>query len=200
MSGSSIKRRWGIVAIVASAVVLGVAGTAEPDGWVAVLRAEIAPAADTPTSYGIPLSLESLPAFIGWWTTRVPVAEADSRYAEALSALVAPCCDDNAALRCCCETEEGQACNLIRSGKGLAAHLIVDLGYTADQVREAVLQWFQFVRWDYYVATEIAAQGRDPQDYGLTTHGSCYRGLCNTPISQGGCGGMQALIEPAIED
>jgi hypothetical protein len=162
------------------------------------LTAEIIPAEGTETFYGIPLSLSSLPQFVDWWTTLVPQVEGDSRYIEALSALVAPCCDDNLAFRCCCETEEGQACNIIRSGKGLAAHLILDLDSSTDDVRDSVLQWFRFARSDYYLAAGLLAQGIDPATYGLTIEGSCYRSLCNTPISQGGCGGMTTLIEPAI--
>ena len=164
------------------------------------IRAEIIPVEGAETPYGIPFSLQSLPQFVDWWYTIRPEAEQDPRYAEALNALVAPCCDDNPAFKCCCENDEGQACNIIRSGKGLASHLILELDYGVDQVREHVLQWFRFARWDYYVAAEMEARGVDPAVYGLTTEGSCYRGLCNTPISEGGCGGMRELIEPAIEE
>ena len=162
------------------------------------IRAELIPVEGTETTYGIPLSLASQPQFIAWWTTLVPQASSDGRYVDALSALVAPCCDDNPAIKCCCETQPGQACNLIRSAKGLAAHLVMDLGYDADHVRSSVLQWLEFARPDYYVAAELAARGQNPALYGLTTKGSCYRGLCDTPISQGGCGGMYDLVEPAI--
>ena len=48
------------------------------------------------------------------------------------------------------------------------------------------------------MAAELAARGLDPASYGLTTQGSCYRGLCGDPISQGGCGGMNELVEPTI--
>jgi hypothetical protein len=147
--------------------------------------------------YGLPLSLDSLPQFVDWWYTLVPSIEADARYYDALSALVAPCCDDNTAFRCCCETN-GQACNIIRSGKGLAAHLIQDLNFETEQIQTSVYEWFRFARPDYYLAVELDARGIGPEDYGLTTHGSCYRQMCDTPISQGGCGGMGELIEPAI--
>lgn len=177
---------------------VGILVAGAEDNLLGTITSEIIPASGTPTEYGIPLSLQSLPLFVGWWYSLVPVADADPRYAEALSALVAPCCDDNTAFHCCCETEEGQACNIIRSGKGLAAHLILNLDFTTDQVREGVLQWFRFARWDYYVAAEMVARGIDPTAYGLTTEGSCYRGLCSTPVSQGGCGGMQELVEPSI--
>jgi hypothetical protein len=168
------------------------------DGKLEELRAELIPAAGTETTYGIPLSLHSLPQFIAWWSTLVPLVEEDPRYVDALSSLVAPCCDDNAAFRCCCE-QGGQSCNIIRSGKGLAAHLIHDLDFDTDAVRAGVLEWFRFARPDYYLAAELEARGLNPEVYGLTTYGSCYRGMCSVPISQGGCGGMGELIEPAIE-
>jgi hypothetical protein len=163
------------------------------------IRAELIPLEGTETAYGIPLSLRSLPQFVEWWYAIVPLIKNDPRYVDALTPLVAPCCDDNPAVKCCCETEEGQACNLIRGGKGLAAHLILDLGFDAEQVRVSVLEWFRFARPDYYLATELEARGISPLPYGLTTEGSCYRGLCNTATSEGGCGGMVELIEPAIE-
>ncbi|MBU1050738.1 hypothetical protein KKG90_12020 [Candidatus Bipolaricaulota bacterium] len=163
------------------------------------IRAEIIPIENTATDYGIPLSLNSLPQFVGWWYSLVPLAEDDARYIDGLSALVAPCCDDNPAYKCCCENDEGQACNIIRSGKGLAAHLIYDLNYDTEQVTASVLEWLTFARPDYYLAAELANRRINPALYGLTTQGSCYRGLCDTPISQGGCGGMNELIEPAIE-
>jgi hypothetical protein len=162
------------------------------------LRAEIIPAEGTETAYGIPLSLTSLPQFVEWWYTLRPAVELDARYFESLNGLVAPCCDDNQAYKCCCETN-GSACNIIRSAKGLASHLIHDLDYTADQVSASVMQWLQFARPDYYMADELRNRQMSPLYYGLTAQGSCYRGLCETPISQGGCGGMGELIEPAIE-
>ena len=116
-----------------------------------------------------------------------------------LSALVAPCCDDNLAVKCCCENDAGQACNIIRRGKGLAAYLIHDLDYTTEQVTASVLEWFRFARSDYYLTAEMESRQISPRTYGLTTQGSCYRSMCDTPISEGGCSGMKKLIEPAIE-
>ena len=195
--------RWilgGIIAALALALVslIVIAQEAEDDPLLAI-RWEVIPEEGTETPYGIALSFASLPQFVEWWYTLVPSVEDDARYIDALSGLVAPCCDDNLAFRCCCENDEGQACNLIRSGKGLAAHLIADLDYDEEEVRESVLTWFRFARWDYYVAAEMEAREIDPGFYGLTTEGSCYRGLCTTPISAGGCGGMVELIEPANE-
>jgi hypothetical protein len=189
----------GVAAVVAiAALAVGLSLAAGPSGAADEIRAELIPSQGTETAYGIPLSLASLPEFIGWWTTLVPLAQDRPEVADALKSLVAPCCDDNTAFHCCCETQPGQACNLIRSAKGLAAHLALELGYTTDQVRQSVLQWLKFARPDCYVAAELAARGLDPASYGLTTQGSCYRGLCGDPISQGGCGGMNELVEPMI--
>ena len=191
----------GMIAVVAAAALaVGLSLAASPSGAADEIRAELIPLQGTETAYGIPLSLASLPQFIGWWTTLVPLAQDRPEYADALKSLVAPCCDDNTAFHCCCETQPGQACNLIRSAKGLAAHLVLELGYTTDQVRQSILQWLEFARPDYYVAAELATRGLDPASYGLTTQGSCYRGLCGDPISQGGCGGMNAsaIVEPTI--
>ncbi len=162
------------------------------------IRAELIPEGGTETAYGMRLELGLLPQFVGWWYTLVPDAEHDPRYVEALSGLVAPCCDDNPAYKCCCE-RDGGACNIIRSGKGLAAHLILDLDYAADTIQASVLQWLRFARADYYMAAALQERGYAPAQYGLTTTGSCYRGLCETPISAGGCGGMNDLIEPLLE-
>lgn len=193
--------RWivGIaVAVLAVALVIGV-GQEGDEELLDELRAELIPLDGAETAYGIPLSLESLPQFVAWWYEIVPAVEADPRYVDALSALVAPCCDDNLAVKCCCETDEGQACNLIRSGKGLAAYLILEHDFDTDGVRESVLEWFRFVRPDYYLSVALETRGGSPVAHGLTTEGSCYRGMCNVPISRGGCGGMTTLNEPAIE-
>jgi len=188
------------LAVAALAVVVWFGIAQEPDeALLDEIRVDLIPVEGAETAYGIPLSLHSLPQFVDWWYTMVPLIENDPRYVDALTSLVAPCCDDNPAVRCCCESDEGQACNIIRSGKGLAAHLIVDLGFGTEQVSASVLEWFRFARPDYYLAAEFEARGISPIPYGLTTEGSCYRGLCNAPISAGGCGGMVELIEPAIE-
>lgn len=187
---------WG-VAVLAIVAVLGIAqGTDEE--LLAEIRAEIVPEEGAETTYGVSLSLDSLPQFVEWWYTLVPSVEADVRYIDALNALVAPCCDDNLAYRCCCEDGEGQACNIIRSAKGLAAHLILAHDFDADAIRGSVFEWLRFTRSDYYLAAELEARGVSPIPYALTTEGSCYRGMCDVPISQGGCGGMKELIEPAI--
>jgi len=191
--------RGGAVALgLVVAVVLSVLALGQGDDLLAEIRAELVPEAGTETSYGMPLSVESLSQLVDWWYTLVPAVEDQPAYVDGLRQLVAPCCDDNTAFKCCCEQGDN-ACNLIRSGKGLAAYLILELDYQAEAVAASVLEWFRFVRPDYYVAAELAARGLDPQLYGLTTHGSCYRGLCDVAISEGGCGGMLELFEPAID-
>jgi len=190
----------GIAAAVAAAAALavGLSLAAGPSETADEIRAGLIPSQGVETAYGTPLSLAPLPQFVGWWTTLVPPAQDRPEYAYALKSPVAPCCDDNMAFHCCCETQPGQVCNLIRGVQGLAAHVVLDLGFTKDQIRESTLQWLEFARPDYYVATELATRGLDPVNYGLTTQGSCYRGLCGDPISQGGCGGMNELVEPTI--
>jgi len=196
-AGSSTRRRLGI--IICAATLVAAFAVAEAQDWdlLAEIEARLIPEEGTETAYGIPLSLDSLPQFIEWSNTLVPAAVAESRFVDALTGLVAPCCDDNTAFRCCCESG-GQSCNIIRSGKGLAAYLLLEKGYDTEQVAESVLQWFHFARPDYYLATELLALRKSPIPYGLTAKGSCYRGMCDTPISEGGCGGMKELIEPAI--
>ena len=155
-----------IVLAIATSTIAWLAMVAgETDDLVSEIETELIPGEGTETAYGIPLSLESLPLFVEWWYTRVPLAEADPRYEEALSRLVAPCCDDNTAFRCCCESD-GKACNIIRSGKGLAAYLILELDFDAEAIAESVLEWFRFARPDYYIAAELVARGIDPGAYG----------------------------------
>lgn len=162
------------------------------------IYAEVIPAPGTDTSYGIPLAWANLPQFLDWFYTITLTPAERQVFEDALSQLVAPCCDDNTMVRCCCE-KGGRGCNLVRSGKGLAAYLVHDKGFAATEVRAAVLQWLKFVRPDYYVARALQERGISPAAYDLTTHGSCYRGLCEVAISQGGCGGMSVLIEPEAQ-
>ena len=85
---------------------------------------------------------------------------------EALSSLPAPCCDNYSALSCCCP------CNLARSIWGLSHYLIREHDYTAEPLRDAVMEWLLFVN----------PQGHSGQ--------SCYVGKCNTQFAFDGCGGM----------
>ncbi len=162
------------------------------------IYARAIPAAGTETAYGIPLSLANLPQFIAWRDTIVLNTAQAQTFHDALVGIPAPCCDDETAFQCCCE-KSGQRCNIVTSAKGLAAYLIQTKNYSSEEPQAAVVQWLTFARPDYYMAKALGAEGIDPSVYNLTAQGSCYRGLCETPISQGGCGGMGKLIEPAIE-
>jgi len=165
------------------------------------LYTEIVPTAGTETGYGIPLALENAPQFAAWYYEIRLSPEELEVIQEALAPLVAPCCDDNPLLRCCCE-RKGKICNLVRSARGLAAWLVQEKGFTADEVRDAVLAWLRFAHGDYYVAKTLADQDIPPTSYGLTTYGACYRKLCEVPLSLGGCGGMglEALASPLEEE
>ncbi len=75
---------------------------------------------------------------------------------------------------------------------------MLDLGYSAEKAAESVLEWLTFARPDDYIAAALAERGLVAAQFGLTTKGSCYRGLCGAPISHGGDGGMDELIEPSL--
>ncbi len=85
---------------------------------------------------------------------------------QALSALPAPCCNDNSALTCCCP------CNSARAWWGLTAHLIADRGYDAEQVKEKVAEWFEFINPDGWSGD------------------ACYTRGCMKAFANNGCGGM----------
>lgn len=88
-------------------------------------------------------------------------------YSEALEGLPAPCCHDNTALTCCCP------CNHARAWWGLAKHLVVDLGYNAEETRAKVAEWFKYV---------------NPSGWPGNT---CYTSNgCAKPFKHAGCGGM----------
>ena len=93
-----------------------------------------------------------------------PEQEAIKR--EALTALPAPCCSDNTAYTCCCP------CNSAMAWWGLTAHLIVDRGYDADQVKQKVTEWFEFI---------------NPSGFSGDV---CYTRGCGRPFHENGCGGM----------
>jgi len=158
--------------------------------------AEIIPVEGTATDYEIPLSLGNTQQFIDWYNTIALTSAQRALRDEALSPLVAPCCDEYPMSTCCCE------CNLSRSVWGLSAYLITEEGYTADQLQEAVLQWLHFIRPDYYVASALKEKGKIPRVFGLSTQSSCFTGRCDLPFYSktefrhlGGCGGMEGLVQ-----
>ena len=87
---------------------------------------------------------------------------------DALGPLPAPCCSDNSAYTCCCK------CNLSRTIWGLSAYLITEHDYDAEGVRDAVVEWVQF----------IAPEG--------FSGNVCYKRGCGRAFSRNGCGGMSA--------
>lgn len=139
------------------------------------------------TKYGTPLSIGNTARFIEYYNQYDLTPAQEAIKEDALTALVAPCCDDNTMYTCCCP------CNLAKSVWGLSAHLIVDKDYDAPAVREAALQWLRFIRPDYYKVQELIAAGLDPRAFGLAPVNSCYDGMCELPFSRGGCGGMGEL-------
>lgn len=206
MNLASQRVRWVLrgSAVLALGVFLGLSwlaladSTGAKDATYQRIYAQVVPAVGTETSYGIPLALANLPQFIAWRDS-ITLTSAESQvFHDALVQVPAPCCDDGTTFQCCCE-KAGQRCNIVTSAKGLAAYLIHTKAYTVEQARDAVVQWLTFTRPDYYVAKALQTEGIDPSVYELTTRGSCYRGMCEVSISEGGCGGMGTLIEPAIQ-
>lgn len=182
------------VAVVAIALAHALAWAGERREALEMVYEAVVPAPGTETTYGIPLDWGNAELFLDWNDDIYDQLSGPDKDAvlEALSALVAPCCDDYVLPGCCCEGG-GLLCNLVRTARGLAAYMVVEGGFSVEETRASVLEWLRFVHGDYYVAAELAEQGVDPRAYGLTTHGACYRGLCETPLAQGGCGGMHVL-------
>ena len=140
------------------------------------------------TSYGAALSMSNAPTFLQYYEQHPLTAEQEAVKRDALTPLVAPCCDDNPMYTCCCP------CNLAKTVWGLSAYLIVEKDYDATTVREAALQWLRFIRRDYYKARELEQQGLNPSTLGVYAGKSCYEGRCDLPFRQGGCGGMTGPI------
>ena len=169
-----------------------VANEEDGEDVVASIRTELIPSEGAATDYDIPLSLGNLTQFIGWSDSIVLFSAESRTFRNALDSLPTPCCDDHKLLSCCCE-RDGLACNLVQSAKGLTAYLIHNWGYDVGELKDALLEWLRFARPDYYIARELADRRMDPDDFNLTTYGSCYRNLCTTAIAVGGCGGMESL-------
>lgn len=184
--------RFSLCLLAIVGIVATVAFAQETTDVLEALEAELIPEYGAQTQYGIRLDLRNTAQFIDWYyEIELSVDEASIKD-QALGALVAPCCDDNSAATCCCE------CNLTRSVWGLSAHLIRETGYGIEAVRDAAFEWLRFSRPDYYLAAALEEEGLDPQSFGLTTYGSCYRGICNYPVTEGGCAGMTDLVMPDI--
>ncbi len=156
------------------------------------LSAQLIPQSGSKTSYGIPFSLENAQYFADWVYNIQLAPEERAVVERVLASIPAPCCDDNSVLACCC-SKDGKTCNLTRSAQGLAAFLSHEKGFSAAEIEEAVIQWLRFLHPNFYLAVALEERDLDPQDFGLKGHDdyeSCYQGLCEAPIDQGGCGGM----------
>lgn len=106
--------------------------------------------------------------YIDYWNA-IPLNAAQQRVkAEALNAIKAPCCSEYTMVTCCCP------CNLAKSVWGLSHYLIAKKGYSAPQVKKAVLQWLASI------------------NPGGFTGNACFNGGCTRPFSKNGCGGMEA--------
>lgn len=111
-------------------------------------------------------SRAELERFIGYYKSIPLTAEQERVKVEALAAIPAPCCADNPLATCCCP------CNMAKAAWGMAAWLITEKDYGAEQVRSAAESW-------------LAAANPD----GFTGD-ACYTGGCNRPVHRNGCGGM----------
>ena len=101
------------------------------------------------------------------YSNSIPLTpEQEKTKSEALSAIPAPCCSNYSISTCCCP------CNLAKSVWGLSNFLIAERNYNANQVKEAVSEWIHFTNKDGYAGN------------------ACYKGRCNLPFREDGCGGM----------
>jgi hypothetical protein len=90
----------------------------------------------------------------------------------ALGVLPAPCCAQYPLATCCCP------CNLAKAAWGLAAYRIAVRGEGEAQVRDAVERWLR---------------ATNPGGY---TGDACFRGGCERPFHENGCGGMDETRLP----
>ena len=110
---------------------------------------------------------EDIRTLIGYHNAIRLSPEQERLKAEALSALPAPCCSRYSLATCCCP------CNMAKAAWGLAAWLIAEKGYDAEQVRQAETDWLKRV---------------NPAGF---TGDSCFSGGCTRPMREDGCGGMK---------
>lgn len=158
------------------------------------LQARVIPAEGAPTAYGVAIGWENVQLFADWYYDITLTAAEERVLVAALGTIPTPCCDDTRVTRCCCE-QGGLICNLVRSARGLGAWLIREKGFDVPEVRASVEEWLRFVHPQYYLAQELRRMGLDPAAYGLPTRGACYRGWCEVPLRQGGCGGMGLRVK-----
>ena len=112
-------------------------------------------------------SLDEIKAFIGFYHSIRLTPEQERLKVEALSAMSAPCCSQYSLATCCCP------CNMAKAAWGLAARLITEKGYGAEQIRQAEASWLKQV---------------NPQGF---SGNSCFTGGCSRPMRANGCGGKK---------
>jgi hypothetical protein len=112
-------------------------------------------------------SLDEIKAFIGYYHSIRLTPEQERLKVEALSAMKAPCCSQYSLATCCCP------CNMAKAAWGLAARLITEKGYHAEQIRQAEASWLKKV---------------NPNGF---SGNSCFTGGCSRAMRANGCGGMK---------
>ncbi len=112
-------------------------------------------------------SLDEIKRFIGYYHSMQLTPEQERLKVEALSAMSAPCCKKYSLATCCCP------CNMAKAAWGLAAQLITEKGYKAEQIRQAETAWLKKV---------------NPAGF---SGDSCFTGGCTRPMRANGCGGMK---------
>ena len=112
-------------------------------------------------------SLDEIKNFIGYYHSIHLTPEQERLKVEALSAMKAPCCSQYSLATCCCP------CNMAKAAWGLAARLITEKGYNAEQIRQAEASWLKQV---------------NPAGF---SGNSCFTGGCSRSMRANGCGGMK---------
>lgn len=110
------------------------------------------------------------PEFISYYDSITLTPEQEKIKSDALSSIPAPCCDDYSMLTCCCP------CILSKTIWGLSNFLIVEHGYNADQLKDAISRWVSFTNKNGYAGD------------------ACYVGRCGLQFEEDGCGGMEKLV------
>lgn len=144
-----------------------VADPPAPAGPALVLPVNAAASVAGPGSEAFTGSLDEIKTFIGYYHSIRLSPEQERLKVEALSAMSAPCCSKYSLATCCCP------CNMAKAAWGLAARLITDKGYNAEQIRQAEASWLKQVNPDGFSGD------------------SCFTGGCARPMRANGCGGMK---------
>lgn len=110
------------------------------------------------------------PEFISYYNSITLTPAQEKIKSKALSSIPAPCCEDYPTSSCCC------ICNHARAAWGLSNFLIAEHNYNAEQLKDAVSRWDAFIYKNGYNGD------------------ACYRGRCNLPFEEDGCGGMEELV------